>query len=102
MEFHTIPVDIQVSAYGFVLPLSSPVMAPGLPEIAIKYGITNSTIIGLTLSTFILSFAFAVSSRSHFYLNGHDPIGFSYDHVAFDPRPTLRDVRKDMGTSCFN
>ena len=26
---------------------------------------------------------------------------FTY-HVAFNPRPTIRDVRKDMGTSCFN
>ena len=41
-------------------------MAPGIPEIAIKYGITNSTTIALTLSIFILAVAFAVSSHSPF------------------------------------
>jgi len=51
-------------------------MSPGIPEIAVKYGITNSTIIALTLSTFILAFAFAVSSHLPFYLNGCDPSGF--------------------------
>ena len=32
-------------------------MAPGLPDIALKYDITNTTIIALTLSIFLLSFA---------------------------------------------
>lgn len=32
-------------------------MAPGLPDLALKYGITNPTIIALTLSVFLLSFA---------------------------------------------
>ena len=32
-------------------------MAPGLPDIALKYAITNSTILALTLSIFLLSFA---------------------------------------------
>lgn len=32
-------------------------MAPGLPEIAIKYGITNTSVVALTLSIFLLSFA---------------------------------------------
>jgi hypothetical protein len=41
-------------------------MAPGIPEIAIKYGITNSTIIALTLSIFLLSFAIGVSFRLPF------------------------------------
>ena len=76
-------------------------MAPGLPEIAIKYGITNSTIIALTLSTFILSFAFAVSSHSPFFKIAVTQAVVPY-YIAFDPRPALRDVRKDMGTSCFN
>jgi hypothetical protein len=35
-------------------------MAPGLPEVAIKYGITNETIIAMTLSIFLISFAFGV------------------------------------------
>lgn len=32
-------------------------MAPGLPDAAIKFGITNPTVIALTLSIFLLSFA---------------------------------------------
>ena len=51
-------------------------MAPGIPEIAIKYGITNSTIIALTLSIFVFSFAFAVSSRLPFDLHDSNASGF--------------------------
>lgn len=32
-------------------------MAPGLPDVAIKYDISNPTVTALTLSIFILSFA---------------------------------------------
>lgn len=32
-------------------------MAPGLPDLALKYKITNPTILALTLSIFLLSFA---------------------------------------------
>lgn len=32
-------------------------MAPGLPDLALKYGITNPTVLALTLSIFLLSFA---------------------------------------------
>ncbi|KAJ8597731.1 multidrug resistance protein 4 [Rhizopogon salebrosus TDB-379] len=46
-----------VSMYTFVTPLASSIMAPGLPDVAIKYGITNPTVIALTLSIFLLSFA---------------------------------------------
>lgn len=35
-------------------------MAPGLPEIAVKYGITDSTMIALTLTVFLISFAIGV------------------------------------------
>ncbi|KAL4081769.1 major facilitator superfamily domain-containing protein [Scleroderma yunnanense] len=45
------------SLYTFVAPLGSSMMAPGLPEVALKYHITSPTIIGLTLSIFLLSFA---------------------------------------------
>lgn len=38
-------------------------MAPGIPQIAVKFGITNPTVIALTLSIFLLSFAFGVSPR---------------------------------------
>ena len=36
-------------------------MAPGLPEIAEKYGIQSATVVALTLSIFLLSFAIGVS-----------------------------------------
>jgi len=37
-------------------------MAPGLPEVAAKYGITSQTVLALTLSVFLLSFALGVST----------------------------------------
>ncbi|EIW82421.1 multidrug resistance protein 4 [Coniophora puteana RWD-64-598 SS2] len=46
-----------VSAYTFVSPLSSSMMAPGLPDLAEKYNVTNPTIIAMYLSIFLLSFA---------------------------------------------
>ncbi|KAL0569789.1 hypothetical protein V5O48_012181, partial [Marasmius crinis-equi] len=46
-----------VSLYTFLPPLSSSMMAPGLPEMAQKYSITSPTIVSLTLSIFLLSFA---------------------------------------------
>ncbi|KIJ98787.1 hypothetical protein K443DRAFT_8895 [Laccaria amethystina LaAM-08-1] len=46
-----------VALYTFVSPLASSMMAPGLPEVAQNYGITNSSILALTLSIFLLSFA---------------------------------------------
>ncbi|KAJ7867802.1 multidrug resistance protein 4 [Mycena leptocephala] len=48
-----------VSLYTFVPPLSSSIMAPGLPEVAIKYHITNATILALTLSIFLISYGIA-------------------------------------------
>ncbi|KAG6336351.1 hypothetical protein ID866_2746 [Astraeus odoratus] len=45
------------SFYTFVAPLGSSMMAPGLPDIALKYHITNPTVIALTLCIFLLSFA---------------------------------------------
>jgi MFS family permease len=66
----------QVSFYTFVAPLGSSSMAPALPEIAAKYGIlnfpdiarmstdehfwlgiTNPTIVAMTLCVFLISFA---------------------------------------------
>ncbi|KJA13017.1 hypothetical protein HYPSUDRAFT_152044, partial [Hypholoma sublateritium FD-334 SS-4] len=52
-----------VSAYTFVSPLASSMMAPGIPQVAVKYGITNPTVIALTLSIFLLSFAIGVRSE---------------------------------------
>ncbi|KAF9553106.1 multidrug resistance protein 4 [Agrocybe pediades] len=46
-----------LSAYTFVSPLASSMMAPGIPQLAFKYGITDATIVAMTLSIFLLSFA---------------------------------------------
>ncbi|KAG1892583.1 multidrug resistance protein 4 [Suillus subluteus] len=46
-----------VSLYAFVTPLASSIMAPGLLDVAIKFSITDSTVMALTLSIFLLSFA---------------------------------------------
>ncbi|KAJ7650916.1 multidrug resistance protein 4 [Roridomyces roridus] len=48
-----------VSLYTFIPPLSSSILAPGLPELAEKYKITNSTILAFTLSIFLLSYGVA-------------------------------------------
>ncbi|VDB97006.1 unnamed protein product [Peniophora sp. CBMAI 1063] len=46
------------SFYTFVPPLSSSIMAPALPFIADDFGITSETLLSLTLSIFLFSFAF--------------------------------------------
>ncbi|GAW09498.1 mfs multidrug [Lentinula edodes] len=46
-----------VSLYTFVSPLSSSMLAPGLPDIAAKYGVTSTTETSLMLSVFLISFA---------------------------------------------
>ncbi|KAF7316211.1 hypothetical protein MIND_00139500 [Mycena indigotica] len=45
-----------VALYMFVSPLSSSTMAPGEAQIAARYGITNQSILAMTLSIFLLSF----------------------------------------------
>lgn len=47
----------QGSWYTFVPALASSMMAPGLREVAANYSITNSSVLSLTLSIFLLSFA---------------------------------------------
>ncbi|CAK5268216.1 unnamed protein product [Mycena citricolor] len=46
-----------VSFYTFVSPLSSSIMAPGLPQIGIRYHITNETVLSMTLSIFLITFS---------------------------------------------
>ena len=65
-------------------------MAPGIPEIAIKYGITDSTTIALTLSIFVLSYALGVSSRSPFYLNHCDTSDLSLSRSLWSLPPSPR------------
>ncbi|KAM6492968.1 multidrug resistance protein 4 [Amanita muscaria] len=48
-----------VSLYTFIPPLASSMMAPGLPEVALQYHINSATVLALTLSVFLLSFALA-------------------------------------------
>ena len=36
-------------------------MAPGLPEVATMYGISDPTVVALTLSVFLISFGIGVS-----------------------------------------
>ncbi|KAK7060903.1 hypothetical protein VNI00_000636 [Paramarasmius palmivorus] len=45
-----------VSLYTFASPLASSMMAPGLPDVAVRYGITSPTVVALTLCIFLLSF----------------------------------------------
>ncbi|KZV92021.1 MFS general substrate transporter [Exidia glandulosa HHB12029] len=46
-----------VSLYTLVAPLASSMLAPGLEDLARHYDITNSTVVALTLSIFLLGFA---------------------------------------------
>ncbi|KAK7037238.1 hypothetical protein VNI00_011229 [Paramarasmius palmivorus] len=46
-----------VSLYALISTLSSSMMAPGLPDVAHKYSIQSETVLALTLSIFMLSFA---------------------------------------------
>ncbi|KAF9052189.1 multidrug resistance protein 4 [Hymenopellis radicata] len=48
---------IIVSFYTLIPPLASSMMAPGLPEIAEKYGVTDTVTTALILSVFLISFA---------------------------------------------
>ena len=57
-----------MSFYTFISPLASSMMAPGLPEIATSYGITNSTVLALTLSIFLLAYALGVGTILFFIL----------------------------------
>ncbi|KAI0746060.1 major facilitator superfamily domain-containing protein [Earliella scabrosa] len=47
-----------VTLYTFVSPLASAIMSPALPDIAVKYNISSATVVAMTLSIFLLSFAF--------------------------------------------
>ncbi|KAJ3516908.1 hypothetical protein NLJ89_g836 [Agrocybe chaxingu] len=59
-----------VSLYTLIPPLASSMMAPGLPDLAVKYGIESPTVVALTLSIFLLSFALGVSvSETLLFLN---------------------------------
>ncbi|KAF6753899.1 major facilitator superfamily domain-containing protein [Ephemerocybe angulata] len=46
-----------IGLYCFMAPLPSSMMAPALPQVAEQYGITDQTVLALTLSIFLISFA---------------------------------------------
>ncbi|KAG2132056.1 multidrug resistance protein 4 [Suillus clintonianus] len=48
---------VLVALYTLITPLASSIMAPSLPDLAIRYGITNPTVTALTLSIFLLPLA---------------------------------------------
>ncbi|KAJ6470128.1 multidrug resistance protein 4 [Mycena vitilis] len=58
---HKYTVVAIVSLYSFLPPLSSSMMAPGLPGIAEKYHVESETIVSMTLSIFLLTFAIGAS-----------------------------------------
>ncbi|KAH8092500.1 multidrug resistance protein 4 [Cristinia sonorae] len=50
-------MTLVVSFYTLIPPLASSMMAPALPQIAEHFNITNPTVVALTLSIFLLTFA---------------------------------------------
>ena len=72
-------------------------MAPGLPNVAQQYNIQNETVLALTLSVFLISFAIGVRLvRSQL---SESTLIVCLRPEAPDTRTTVRDVRSDMGTS---
>ena len=67
-------------------------MAPGLPEIATKYGITNPTVVALTLSIFLLAYALGVGIILSFILASTEPF-----ELAPYSRSSLRNVWTNLG-----
>ena len=53
--------------------LASSIMAPGSQETATKYGITNATVVALTLSIFLLALNYALGVGIGFILASTDP-----------------------------
>lgn len=88
---HTQSRRVVLIIHRFIPPLTSSMMAPGLPDIAINYDIDNSTILALTLSIFVLALAIGVST----YLQA--PIPASDDPLAPCYRPLVRALRPQMG-----
>ena len=67
-------------------------MAPGLPEIATKYDITNSSVVALTLSIFLLAYAIGVGIISPFA----QPL-LTYLTIAPSSWSFIRDVWTNLG-----
>ena len=54
-----------------VSPLDSAMMSSSLLEFGVKYHITNPTVLGLTQSIFLLTFAVGVSTQFFFHIKIH-------------------------------
>ena len=65
-------------------------MAPALPDVAVKYHVTNPTVLALTLSVFLISFAAGVRTCLP-----HFPSTYPFPALVY--RPTFRDVRPYLG-----
>ena len=57
VDFRQLCNHCQVSSYTFVTPLASSMVAPALPALAAHYDITSETIVAMTLSIFLVTFA---------------------------------------------
>ena len=53
-----------VSAFTFISPVSSSMVAPASDQLAAQFGITNSAIIALTISVFVLAYGKLKSTLS--------------------------------------
>ncbi|KAH9950927.1 MFS polyamine transporter [Amylocystis lapponica] len=58
LSSHKWAIAVTVSAYTFISPVSSSMVAPAAEQVAIEFGITNSTVLALTISIFVLAYAF--------------------------------------------
>lgn len=73
-------------------------MAPGLPEIGQMYHIVSPTIVALTLSAFLISFALGV--RSFKIISINYPLKF--DFIAAHYGTIIRDVWTYLGKQTLN
>ena len=69
-------------------------MAPGLPEIATKYAITNSSVVALSLSIFLLAYAIGVSMVIFAFILNHL---LTWLTIAPLPRSSIGNVWKNLG-----
>ncbi|KIJ49837.1 hypothetical protein M422DRAFT_115393, partial [Sphaerobolus stellatus SS14] len=53
-----IVVCLVLSAYTFISPISSSMMAPAVPEISCQFDVTNTVVQSMLVSIFVLSYAF--------------------------------------------
>lgn len=72
-------------------------MAPGLPDVALTYHITSPTVVALTLSAFLISFALGVRSI-HLIIQLFPKVSFT----AARHGAIIRDVWPYLGEQALN